>query len=288
MNKGHESTPPLPPGALPVVYHRYDRGHWQTVAAAIVEEISLCLHVNGRDLVTYQCSPVDQEAMAIGFLAAEGFIESLDDIELLELSHSGTCVDIWLRRPVTLPERFIKTSGCGEGVTFDDLSRQQPPLTHTTTITPAQLMALFQELGRRETLYPLTRGIHAAALCRPEGIVLIAEDVGRHNTLDKLRGKAMLQGITTEGAILITTGRISSEMLGKAAKMGVPIIASRTSPTSRSVALAQAWNITVVGYVRRESLRVYTAPWRMMAASEPIQAVEAVETPAPAWTDGIT
>jgi FdhD protein len=289
MNDGRENSLLLPSGALPIVYHRYDRGHWQTVAAAIVEEISLCLHVNGRDLVTYQCSPVDQEAMAIGFLAAEGFIESLDDIELLELSHSGTCVDIWLRRPVTLPERFIKTSGCGEGVTFDDLSRQQPPLPHTTTITPAQLMALFQELGRRETLYPLTRGIHAAALCRPEGLVLIAEDVGRHNTLDKLRGKAMLQGMATEGAILITTGRISSEMLGKAAKMGVPIVASRTSPTSRSVALAQAWNITVVGYVRRESLRVYTAPWRVMAASEPIQAGETVETPASlVWTDDIT
>ncbi len=286
MNDGREHTPLLPAGALPILYHRYDRGHWQAVSAAIVAEISLCLHVNGHDLVTYQCSPVDQEAMAIGFLAAEGFIEKLEDIELLELSHSGTCVDIWLRRPVTLPRRFIKTSGCGEGVTFDDLSRQQAPLTHTTTVTPAQLMALFQELGRRETLYPLTRGIHAAALCRPEGIVLVAEDVGRHNTLDKLRGKAMLQGITTEGAILITTGRISSEMLGKAAKMGVPIIASRTSPTSRSVALAQAWNITVVGYVRRESLRVYTAPWRVMAPSEPRQAVEAVETPAsPAWAD---
>ncbi len=279
MNDGRESTPLLPPGALPIVYQRYDRGQWQAVSAAIVEEISLCLHVNGRDLVTYQCSPVDQEAMAIGFLAAEGFIETLEDIELLELSRNGTCVDIWLRRPVALPQRLIKTSGCGEGVTFDDLSQGQAPLHHTTTVTPDQLIALFQELGRRETLYPLTRGIHAAALCRPEGIVLIAEDVGRHNTLDKLRGKALLQGIATEGAILITTGRISFEMLGKAAKMGVPIIASRTSPTSRSVALAQAWNITVVGYVRRESLRVYTAPWRVTAAAEAGPDIAAARTP---------
>ncbi|MCS7040259.1 MAG: formate dehydrogenase accessory sulfurtransferase FdhD [Anaerolineae bacterium] len=265
MNDGQKNALALPPGAVPVAYHLYDRGHWQTVSAAIVEEISLCLHVNGRELVTYQCSPVDQEAMAIGFLATEGFIESLDDIELIELSHSGTCVDVWLRRPVTFPQRLIKTSGCGEGVTFDDLTRQRPPLEHRTTVTPTQLVALFQELGRRETLYPLTRGIHAAALCRPDGIVLIAEDVGRHNTLDKLRGKAMLQGIPTAGAILITTGRISLEMLGKAAKMDVPIIASRTSPTSRSVALAAAWNITVVGYVRRDSLRVYTAAWRVRA-----------------------
>lgn len=265
MNDGHQSPLSLPSGALPVTYHVYDRGRWQTVSAAIVEEISLCLHVNGRELVTYQCSPVDQEAMAIGFLAAEGFIESLHDIELIELSRSGTCVDVWLRRPVALPQRLIKTSGCGEGVTFDDLTRQRPPLDHATTVSPTQLVALFQELGRRETLYPLTRGIHAAALCRPDGIVLIAEDVGRHNTLDKLRGKAMLQGLSTEGAIIITTGRISLEMLGKAAKMGVPIVASRTSPTSRSVALAEAWNITVVGYVRRESLRVYTAPWRVRA-----------------------
>jgi FdhD protein len=92
---------------------------------------------------------------------------------------------------------------------------------------------------------------------------LVAEDVGRHNTIDRLWGKAMKQNIPTKGKILLATGRISSEMLAKAAKMEVPIVASRTSATSLSISLAQAWNITVVGYVRRNSLRLYTAPQRV-------------------------
>ncbi len=258
---------PLPPGAVATTYTSYERGQWSRVESAIVEEITLCVHVNGMELATYQCSPVDQEAMAIGFLRAEEFIVGLDDIELIELSHSGTCVDIWLRRPVTMPERTIQTSGCGGGVTFDDLTRLRPPLMAPIAVSPDQIVARYQEFAATQTLYPLTRGVHASVLCTPEALLLHAEDVGRHNTLDKLWGKAMRQGIDTEGRMIMTTGRISSEMLGKAAKMGVPVIVSRTSPTSRSVALAQAWNITMAGYCRRDSFRVYSAPERVQGFS---------------------
>jgi len=114
-----------------------------------------------------------------------------------------------------------------------------------------------------EVLYPVTRGVHASALCTPAGLLLMAEDVGRHNTLDKLWGKAMQAGVSTRGRIIVTTGRISSEMLGKAVKMGAPVIASRTSPTSRSVALARAWGMTLAGYIRRGGFRVYAGEERL-------------------------
>lgn len=257
----------MPTGALPIAYHLYERGRWSEIDAAIVEETSLCIHVNGQELATYQCSPLDQEAMALGFLRSEGLIDGLDDIAVVELSGSGTCVDVWLKKEVDLPQRRIKTTGCGEGVTFDDLSKQRQPLADDLLVAPDQLFALYEQMSQQVILYPLTRGIHASALCSPTQVIVVAEDVGRHNTLDKLWGKAMRQGISTEGLIIVTTGRISSEMLGKAAKMGVPIIASRTSPTSRSTGLARAWNITVVGYLRRESLRVYTACQRLGASS---------------------
>jgi len=94
-------------------------------------------------------------------------------------------------------------------------------------------------------------------------MVSYGEDVGRHNTLDKIRGDCFLRGVDTRGGILLTTGRISSEMLNKAAKMGCPIIASRTSPTSLSVRLAQVWNITLVGYLRRGRMLVYANGWRL-------------------------
>ncbi|MBX7235830.1 MAG: formate dehydrogenase accessory sulfurtransferase FdhD [Caldilineales bacterium] len=255
----------LPTGALPVAYHLYERGRWAEVNAAIVEETSLCIHVNGQELATYQCSPLDQEAMALGFLRSEGLIAGLEDIAVVELSGRGTCVDVWLKKEVELPQRRIKTTGCGEGVTFDDLSKARAPLNDELMVAPERIFALYEQMSRRIALYPLTRGIHASALCSPEQALIVAEDVGRHNTLDKLWGKAMQQGISVTGRIIVTTGRISSEMLGKAAKMGVGIIASRTSPTSRSTGLARAWNITVVGYLRRESMRVYSAPQRLCA-----------------------
>jgi FdhD protein len=253
----------FPPGALPTTYHLYERGRWAEVRAAIVEETSLCIHVNGRELATYQCSPLDQEAMALGFLRSEGLIADLEDVAVIELSGKGTCVDVWLKQEIELPQRRIKTTGCGEGVTFDDLSKTRAPLDDELVVAPERLFALYEQMSKRIALYPLTRGIHASALCSSDQALIVAEDVGRHNTLDKLWGKAMQQGISVAGRIIVTTGRISSEMLGKAAKMGVGIIASRTSPTSRSAGLARAWNITVVGYLRRESMRIYSAPERL-------------------------
>lgn len=267
----------LPLGALPTTYHLYERGRWAKVEAAIVEEVSLCIHVNGRELATYQCSPLDQEAMVIGFLRSEALIACLDDIAIIARSGNGSCMDVWLKKEVDLPHRRIKTTGCGEGVTFDDLSRARAPLDDGPVVAPEQLSALYEQMSKRVALYPLTRGIHASALCSPTQALLVAEDVGRHNTLDKLWGKAMQQGIAAEGKIIVTTGRISFEMLGKAAKMGVGVIASRTSPTSRSTALARAWNITVVGYLRRESMRVYSAPQRLRPPGSAAQTPTAVQ-----------
>ena len=99
--------------------------------------------------------------------------------------------------------------------------------------------------------------MHTSALADGDKLALVAEDVGRHNTLDKLRGMALMKGLDTRDMILLSTGRVSSEMIGKARQMGTPIVCSRTSPTSLSVALAEQWNITLVGYLRRNSMNVY-------------------------------
>jgi FdhD protein len=215
------------------------------------------------------CTPHDPDELALGFLRSEGIIHNLDEVRLLTISASGTCVDIWLNRSdFELPRRRIITSGCGGGVTFDDLTSRQAPLNTRVTITPKQVFERMRDLYQAGSLYQVTQGIHTSALSDGGRLVLVAEDVGRHNTIDRLWGKAMKQGIPTKGLVLFATGRISSEMLAKAAKMEVPIVASRTSATSMSVSLAQAWNITVIGYVRRNSMRVYTAPQRCSQALE--------------------
>jgi FdhD protein len=106
--------------------------------------------------------------------------------------------------------------------------------------------------------YQSSRGIHGAALTDGERLVAVAEDVGRHNAVDKVKGEALLKGIPTDDLLLLSTGRISSEMLLKAARMGVPLVASRTSPTEMAVSLAEQLNITVCGYVRPGSIDLYT------------------------------
>jgi FdhD protein len=197
----------------------------------------------------------------------EGLIESLTEIEIVYVSKAGCCVDIWLKRSFDKPERVIITSGCGGGVTFDDPSIGIQPLTSDLQIDPGLLHTMFRQLQPPNSLYARSRGVHAAGLLDPEKgqLIAIVEDVGRHNTIDKLTGYCLVNGIDTKGKVLLVTGRTSSEMMRKAAVMGCPITASRTSPTSLSVEMAQAWNITLVGYVRTNRLRVYSHPERIMA-----------------------
>jgi FdhD protein len=162
------------------------------------------------------------------------------------------------------PQRQIITAGCGGGVTFDDLSQQYEPLVSELTAAPEELASLMRELHLGATLYQQARGIHTAVLAERAQVLLQVEDIGRHNCLDKLQGAALLAGIETRHRIVMSSGRISSEMLNKARRMGVPIVCSRTSPTSLSVALAEAWNMTIVAYIRQDRMRVYTHPERIL------------------------
>ena len=249
-------------GAVPGPWLEYRRG-WSWTAGEVIEEALVTLYVNGRDVATVMCTPRDQAWLALGFLKNEGLLEGREEVEVLFVSRDGCCVDLWLNRPFRKPERAIVTSGCGGGVTFVDPGMGQEPLREDLQIEPAALLRLFNSLHQPDSLHARARGVHAAALTDGERVLAMVEDVGRHNTVDKLRGACLELGIETRGRILLTTGRVSSEMLRKGARMGCPVIASRNSPTSLSVAMAQAWNITLVGYVRQGSMRAYAHAERL-------------------------
>jgi len=255
--------PKSPPrGAVPVPWLEY-RGGWESVPGEIIEETLVTLYVNGRDVATIMCTPKDQGWLALGFLKNEGLLSDLGEVELLFLSRDGCCADVWLNRPFRKPDREIITSGCGGGITFDDPSIDLDPVTEDLRLEPETLFPLFNALHQRDSLHARARGVHAAGLSDAREILVMVEDVGRHNTIDKLVGACLELGIEPRGRILLATGRVSSEMLRKGARMGCPIIASRNSPTSMSVAMARAWNITLVGYVRQGSMRVYAHPERL-------------------------
>lgn len=238
-----------------VSHLRYEGGRFSGATTHVVREGLVRLHVNGQELATIMCTPVALDQLAVGFLRSEGIIESFSDVRRVVVCPSGACVEVWLRdagRP--LPTGKVLTSGCGGGITFADLTERVEPLTSDLTVTADQLGRLFFMLQEGQRI----RGIHTAALADGEQLLVVTEDVGRHNAVDKLWGRCLVEGIATQDRIVLTTGRISSEMLRKAARMRAPIVVSRTSPTTLTLALAEAWNVTVVGYVRRGSLNVYT------------------------------
>lgn len=251
-------------GTAPVRRYTY-RQEWQLGEVEIIEETLITIYVNEQELITLMGSPLNLDWLALGFLKNEGLIEGLDEVEQIRVNPSGCGVEVWLSRSFEKPERIIATSGCGRGVTFSDPSVEIEPFRDTLRIEPQSLSEAINRLQSKDSLYARARGVHAAGLLDPDSnqLLAVAEDIGRHNSIDKVRGACLVEGIETRGRVLLTTGRVSSEMLRKGALMGCPIIASRTSPTSLSVNMARAWNITLVGYVRREGVQVYSFPERM-------------------------
>jgi FdhD protein len=245
------------------VYQQVQGGQWTAVEGGVPHEAVLSIYVNGFELATFMCMPRQQDALAVGFLANEGLIQGMDEVKVLHVCARGTCADVWLSHAIQRPARSIVTSGCGGGLTFEDLSIQLEPLTSDVRVTPGQIQELMQQLYQAGQLYRNVRGIHTSALSDGERLLLTAEDVGRHNTLDKLCGLALMESVRTQERVLLSSGRVSSDMLVKAARMGAPVVVSRTSPTSLSVALARAWNITLIGYARARRMNVYAGEGRL-------------------------
>jgi FdhD protein len=249
-----------------ITYLRYTGDESKQLEKPLVREAPWTIHVNGQELVTLLCTPDRMNFLTLGFLAAEGLIESLDDVALLRVCEDEEgVIDVMLTKSeISPPGRPVLLSGCGRGITFDDLSASRAKLNSSLTVSPNQISSLMRELRQRSEIYRVAGGTHASALAdSEEGLLVMAEDVGRHNTLDKIRGECMFRGIPTKDCLLLTTGRISSEMVNKAVKMEVPIVASLTSPTDLAIRLARAWEMTIVGYVRGDKMNVYTRPERV-------------------------
>ncbi len=238
-------------------YFQVKNGRLDEVKGDVVREQPLTVYVNGERFLTLLCSPFQLEPLVLGYLWMEKVITGLDEVAELQISEVDGRAEVTLRQPVTLPTERILTSGCGGGITFRIDPRLFPRITSDVRVSPADLGNRMHDLLREAVHYHASRGIHGAALADRDRLLLVAEDVGRHNAVDKLMGLALQRGIATTDRILLSTGRVSSEMLLKAARMSVPIVASRTSPTEMAVALAEQLGVTVVGYLRGESLNLY-------------------------------
>lgn len=244
---------------------RFERDQFKNFERPLVQEYPLELIVNERPLATLISSPHQLNFLIMGFLRLQGFISSMDEVLSL-----GVCADFGSARVQVrgaIPERLkpTLTSGCGTGITFN-LARTLRPRTETVSaekFSPAAVFQLMKDLARKAENYASHGGIHSAAVGDGVRLMLFAEDLGRHNTLDRIAGEALFRGIDLAGRILVTSGRISTEMVAKAASLGIALIASRTSPTDKAIELAEQAGITLVGYVRGETFEVYSHAARL-------------------------
>ncbi|HWQ82975.1 MAG TPA: formate dehydrogenase accessory sulfurtransferase FdhD [Anaerolineales bacterium] len=254
---------PLPTPNQTVQYQQYVSGIWKPLSSEVITEQPVSLTVNGEVWLTLMCTPIDLEALATGFLYNEGFIQGTEDVADVRVCDNQENVDVWLTQAVEKPRQWRRTTGCTGGVTSISTEYKGRPVVNGGIISPQKVCQLVARLFDVQDLYRKSGGVHTSALSDGEQILITAEDIGRHNTLDKIAGKLLMASLQPQRRILLTTGRISSEMLQKAGRINASILISRTSPSSLSIQMAERQGITLIGYARRNQFNVYTHPERM-------------------------
>ena len=243
--------------------HSYQHGQLLPRQTAIVAEFPLALRVNGRDLATLVASRHDLRYLVAGFLRLQGFVDRVEDFDMLAVCDEFGVANVRIRSELPEQLRPVLTSGCGTGLSFS-LTQPEGLQVAAAGIAPQALFRLMAELARQADQYRSHGGIHSAAVGGPDGrLLLYAEDLGRHNTLDRIAGEALFKQLDLGGLLLVTSGRISAEMALKAARLGVTCIASRTSPTDMAVTICQQAGLALIGYLRGEQFTVYSGAERI-------------------------
>jgi FdhD protein len=273
------------PQAPPVQVARWRSGDWRDERDQVAAEEPLQLSLGGKPLSIVMRTPGNDLELALGLLWAERVIRSLDDVVGVRISAEAgekeprvgltndlvesNQVDVYLRSTSgRRPERsFLSTSACGVcgATTVESLALDFAELPPGPTIDPVMLPGLSDRLRERQRLFESTGGLHAAGLFDQNGeLQLLREDIGRHNAVDKIVGRALLDGrLPLADSVLAVSGRAGYEVVQKAIAAGIPILAAVGAPSSLAVATAERFGMTLVGFLRDDRFNVYTAPERI-------------------------
>lgn len=234
----------------------------------LVEEIPLTINLNGEEFVTLLCSPGHLEDLTRGFLFTSGLISNVSEIKRIGVDRRRWTAFVELLQKNINEELIFKrlySSGCGRGTLFytahDMLKREK--IKTNLNIKSSVIFGLMHDFQNKSQVYIKTGGTHSAALANDQEILVFKEDIGRHNAIDKIIGHGLKENIFFEDKILMTSGRISSEVLLKSQKCKFPIIVSKGAPTNQAVKLAQDMHITLAGFVRGQSMNIYSRPERI-------------------------
>lgn len=229
------------------------------------EEYPITLVVNGYEIAVFQLTRDDLVDWTYGYLFSEGFIEKVEDILDVQVNEEMGSIHASLKEDFNGEEMLLKkkhyTAGCGRGVTFFSMTdvKSFDKISSKQRYTLSYLLKKRSEFAKHSPLYLENGGMHGACIVHGDGSLMVREDIGRHNAVDKIIGYALRERLNPEHLILLTTGRVSYEMLSKAAKYGFAVIGSRTAATKQAVQLAKYLNIEVTGYLRGKMAITYTS-----------------------------
>lgn len=235
----------------------------------VVTETPLTIFVNDQELVTLLCSPIHQKNLVVGFLFSEGFLKKRADIKSIILNENRGIVWISLNGHFEMDEDFRKgrtiTSGCARGLTFHKVFDDWDDgyITSKKTVKAHIISDISAELKQNSILYQQSGGAHSATLYHGNKFLFSRQDIGRHNAIDKIIGECIVKEIMSDDKILMTSGRVSSEILLKAARWKFPILISRTAPTSAAIKIAAELGVTLIGFARGKRMNIYTNSWRI-------------------------
>jgi FdhD protein len=249
---------------------KYAGDAWTEEEDPVAVEFPLTVFVNDAEFATLVCSPNDLEEMTVGFLASEGVIRSYGDIADMSIDTDRGFAYVGLVRKDALdPAMFSKRrigSCCGksrQSYYFHADAQTAKPIESGLTIDPARCYELMRRLHSASDTHRQTGGVHGAALFGDVGIAAHYTDIGRHNALDKLYGYCLMHGLSAADKPIAFSGRLSSEVVLKAVKIGSPILLSKSAPTDLGLALADELGLTAVGFLRGGGMNVYTHPERI-------------------------
>lgn len=233
----------------------------------IAVEKRLRILVNGRHVLSLSFTPLMVREFVVGVIFSEGLISGEWCAERMSMVYGDEItVDVPSAGTLQEGERTV-TSGCAGGVSMSWALPGRVP-DHATTFRADDLRQAYTVFQKKAEGYRLTGGLHSAAITDGRSIVVFAEDIGRHNAVDKVIGACILEGIPFEGTAMLASGRLSAEIVSKCARCGIPVVVSRAAPTSRAVEIAEAAGITLVGFLRGERMNMYSGSARVRLERE--------------------
>jgi FdhD protein len=260
--------------AIEVSRLKWSSGALNAGRRTIPEEVPIALTYDGTAYAVMMATPADLEDFALGFSLSEGVVDHASEIESLDIIDvdGGIEARMWLKPAASARNRgrrraILGPTGCGLcGV--DSIAQALKPLNaleeSASRVSGEALALAMTELQKRQTLNAQTRAVHAAGLWLGKDELLVREDVGRHNALDKIIGAAAASALSAENGAVLLTSRVSVELIQKTAKLGAPIIAAVSAPTALAVRMAEEAGITLAAVLRGEEFEIFTRPERII------------------------